>query len=109
MLPAGKIEKEVNEMYRTVQDLPEPLREYLPENLQQIYLDAYQASWKKYDVDRGGEADRESVAHRDGMKAVHKKYTFHEETKKWYPIGEAPPEGETPGILDRIKEVVEEL
>jgi len=96
-------------MYKSKSDLPETLRGYLPEDLQEIYLEAYQKSWEEYEEFRGGEADRDSVAHRDAMMAVKRDHVYHEETGKWYPKGEKPEEEEQEGLLDSLKEKVENL
>jgi cation transport regulator len=98
------------EMYETKSDLPETLREYLPEDLQEIYLEAYQKSWEAYEDFRGGEAGQEAVAHRDAMMAVKHNHVYHEETGQWYRKGEEPEEEEEEkGLLDGLKEMVEEL
>jgi cation transport regulator len=96
-------------MYKSKSDLPETLREYLPEELQEIYLEAYQKSWEKYKEFRGGEAGQEAVAHRDAMMAVGRDHVYREETGRWYRKGEEPEEEEESGFLDNLKEMVEDL
>jgi cation transport regulator ChaB len=96
-------------MYKKKNDLPKTLREYLPEDLQVIYLEAYQRSWQEYERFRGGEAGREAVAHRDAMVTVKRDYTYHQGTGKWYPKGEEPEEEEEQGFLEGLKEMVEDL
>lgn len=98
-------------MYKSKSDLPETLREYLPEDLQEIYLKAYQRSWEDYEEFRGGQAGREVVAHRDAMMAVEHDHVYHEETGKWYRKGQKP-EGEKEkeqGLLDKLKGIAEKL
>jgi cation transport regulator ChaB len=96
-------------MYKNKSDLPESLQDYLTEELQEIYLEAYQQSWENYEEHKGGELDREGVAHRDAMVAVTKDHTFDEDTGKWYRKGEEPSEEEDQGLLDNVKDFVEHL
>jgi cation transport regulator len=109
MLPPEPRNEEGLEMYESKSDLPETLREYLPEDLQEIYLEAYQKSWEQYEDYRGGDASQEAVAHRDAMMAVRHDHVYHEETGKWYRKGEQPEEEEKHGLLDEVKEIVENL
>jgi cation transport regulator len=93
--------------YESINDLPETLQDILPEEAQQIYLEAYQKSYDRYKEERGGQATRESVAHRDGMAAVKREYVHDEETGNWYPKGEEPSEEEgDKGVLDELKALV---
>jgi cation transport regulator len=96
-------------MYKSKSDLPETLRKDLPENLQEIYLQAYRQSWKEYEKFRGGEADRETVAHRDAMMAVRRDYEFDDDSGRWYPKGEVPQEEDRLSVIDNIKDVIEDL
>ena len=65
-------------MYKTLDDLPEPIRTHIPDpQLQTIYLDAYTRSWNDYEVFRGGDAGREAVAHRDALNAVKRDYVYN--------------------------------
>ena len=82
-------------MYQNKSDLPETLRDHLPDELQDIYLDAYQKSWQNYEEHEGGEMGREGVAHRDAMQAVEREYVFHRDSGKWYRKGEEPEEEES--------------
>jgi cation transport regulator ChaB len=109
LLPPEWEKEEVFEMYKSKSDLPSTLREYLPEDLQEIYLEAYQRSWKGYEEFRGGEAGKEAVAHRDAMMAVQHDHVYHEETGKWYRKGEEPEEEEEQGLLETLKERVKNL
>lgn len=99
-------------MYKSKNDLPETLRKHLPENLQELYLEAFQKSWENYDEHEGGELDRESVAHRDGMTAVQQDYVHDDETGKWHRKGEETKEGEKddePGLMEKIENKVDDL
>jgi cation transport regulator len=95
-------------MYENKSDLPKTLREYLPEDLQELYLKAYQRAWEQYEDYQGGDVGREAVAHRDAMMAIEHKYTYHEDTGKWYAKGEEPGEEEKKkeSLLDKVKEFV---
>jgi len=88
-----------------VSDLPETL----PEDLQEIYLEAYQKSWEEYQELRGGDAGQEAVAHRDAMIAVKRDHVYHDESGKWYRKGEVPEEEKEQGLLDSLKETIEDL
>jgi cation transport regulator len=92
--------------YESISDLPETLRDVLPERAQEVYLEAYQKSYDEYEEERGGQASRESVAHRDAMAAVKREYVHDEERGKWYRKGEEPDEEEDQSILDQLKDLV---
>lgn len=77
-------------MYKSKSDLPETLREFLPEKLQELYLDAYQKAWESYEESEGGDLDQEGVAHRDAMMAVEHDYVHDRESGKWYPKDQQP-------------------
>jgi cation transport regulator len=98
-------------MYKSKSDLPKTLREYLPEELQDIYLKAYQRAWEEYEDTQGGDIGREAVAHRDAMMAVEHDYVYHEDMGKWYAKGEEPvaEEKRQENIVDRVKDFVEGL
>ena len=98
-------------MYQSKSDLPETLKEYLTEDLQEIYLEGYQRSWEEYEDFRGGEAGREAVAHRDAMAAVERDHVYHEETGMWYVKGEEPGEEEEheEDLIDKVKGIIENL
>jgi cation transport regulator len=70
--------------YEKIEDLPEPLKNALPKDAQEIYLAAYQENWQEYDAEQGGEMGREGVAHRDAMQAVMQKFRLDQENGKWY-------------------------
>ena len=77
-------------MYKKKSDLPESLRQHLPDELQEIYLEAYQKSWEEYEEEEGGELGREGVAHRDGMMAVQLDYVHDDDTGEWRRKEESP-------------------
>ncbi len=94
-------------LYDTIADLPESLTSVLPEEAQEVYLEAYKTSWEAYEEHQGGELDREAVAHRDGWTAVRREYVKDESTGRWYPEGELPEEEEEEeeGLLEEITDV----
>jgi cation transport regulator len=95
--------------YEDKSELPQMVRDYLPEDLQEIYIEGYNQAYEEYTEDRGGEAGREAVAHRQGMEAVERDYTYIEEEGKWYPKGEEPTgeeEEEDKGIIDQVKDLL---
>jgi cation transport regulator ChaB len=95
--------------YEKTSELPDMVRDYLTEDLQEIYMKAYNEVYENYTEDRGGEAGREAVAHRQGMEAVERDYTYIEEEGKWYPKGEEPTgeeEEADKGIIDQVKDLL---
>lgn len=62
--------------YKKISDLPDSVRENLPDHAQEIYMEAYNNAWEEYaDKDkRRGNSSREEVAHRVAWNAVKKKY-----------------------------------
>ena len=69
--------------YKTLDSLPESVREHLPKHAQEIYLAAYNNAWEQYrDAgDRRGNASREEVAHKVAWAAV--KQTYEKQYGKW--------------------------
>lgn len=96
-------------MYESKKELPDTVRDVLPEEAQEIYLEAFNRSWEMYDEEETGQMSREAVANRDGWAAVKRDYTRDDETGKWYPAGEVPEESEEEeeeGLLDKLGDVV---
>jgi cation transport regulator len=91
--------------YKRKAELPEHLRETMPEEAQEIYLKAYNESWQIYDEDEVlGEQSQEATAHRDGWNAVKQGFAHDEEKGMWYRHGEEPEAEEDQGILERLKD-----
>lgn len=65
-------------------DLPESVKDSLPQHAQDIYREAYNSAWDQYkDPDkRRGDDSREETAHQVAWGAVKKKYE-KVETGKW--------------------------
>jgi len=94
-------------MYENVEELPDSLRDRLPEEAQAVYLEAYNRSWEMYDEESGGDMGQESVANRDGWAAVRREFYKHEDTGTWYREGEEPEEPEEEGgLLGKLEDVV---
>jgi cation transport regulator len=62
--------------YRNLDDLPESIRNVLPEYAQEIYLQAYKKAWEQYEKQglRRGEATREATADKVAWAAVRQEY-----------------------------------
>jgi cation transport regulator len=62
--------------YQKISELPESVKDNLPEHAQEIYFAAYNNAWDEYkDPDeRRGDASREETAHRVAWAAVKQKY-----------------------------------
>ncbi len=71
--------------YNSTSDLPESVREHLPEHAQKIYMEAYNNAWKEYDSPqkRRGNATHEESAARVAWAAVKKEYKKDEKTGHW--------------------------
>jgi cation transport regulator len=71
--------------YRTVNDLPESVRDHLPAHGQEIYRAAYNSAWDEYkDPDeRRGKESREEAAHKVAWAAVKRHYEKDERTGDW--------------------------
>ena len=73
--------------YRTINDLPESVRDNVPEHAQEIYLAAFNSAWEQYDKpsERRGDDTREETAHQVAWAAVKRKYQKDEKSGKWRP------------------------
>lgn len=62
--------------YRSKRELPENVRNVLPDHAQDIYKEAFNSAWDEYQdpSKRRGSADHEEVAHRVAWSAVKQKY-----------------------------------
>lgn len=62
--------------YDSSTDLPDSVRDNLPEHAQEIYQEAYNSAWDEYRdaEDRRGDASREETAHRVAWSAVKQAY-----------------------------------
>jgi len=62
--------------YERRSDLPESVREHLPDHAQDIYKEAFNSAWDQYKDpdDRRGDAGREETAHKVAWSAVKQQY-----------------------------------
>jgi cation transport regulator len=62
--------------YKSNSDLPERVRDSLPEHGQSIYMEAFNKAWDEYKEpsERKGNASREETAHKVAWSAVKKVY-----------------------------------
>ncbi len=69
--------------YNNLSELPESVRNNLPEHAQEIYLAAFNSAWAQYKDpgDRKGDDDRETVAHKVAWSAVKEKY--EKQNNRW--------------------------
>ncbi len=77
-------------MYESIEELPDTVRDVLPPEAQEAYLEGFNASWESYDEEKTSEMTQEAVANRDAWAAVKRQFTEDPETGKWYPAGEVP-------------------
>jgi len=92
-------------MYESIDELPDSVSDVLPEEAQELYVEAYNRSWELHDEEKSGGMSQEAEANRDAWSAVKREYTRDDETGKWHPAGEVPEheDGEEEGgILDKI-------
>lgn len=71
--------------YDSKRELPQNVRDNLPEHAQEIYREAYNSAWEQYSdpEDRHGDQSREETAHRVAWSAVKKKYEKNEDSGRW--------------------------
>ncbi len=63
--------------YKSISELPEPVRNHLPKHAQEIYKEAFNSAWKEY-ADKGERRNNESheeASHKVAWSAVKKKYS----------------------------------
>jgi cation transport regulator len=70
--------------YKSVDELPNSVRENLPEHAQEIYKEAFNNAWEEYKApsERRENASLEATAHRIAWSAVKKKYK-KEKSGEW--------------------------
>lgn len=93
--------------YESIRDLPATLRDTMPQEALEMYLEVYKEALEGYEEAKGGEAGREAVAHRDAMHAVKHEFVHDDDTHQWYRKGEVPKQDEEEeGFIDRLKDLV---
>jgi cation transport regulator len=72
-------------VYVHVKDLPLVVRDHLPKPAQEVYLQAFNNAWKRYDQieDRYEDATPEETAHRMAWAAVKRDYEKDGSTGDW--------------------------
>jgi cation transport regulator len=62
--------------YRRNVELPDSVKDNLPEHAQDIYRESYNSAWDQYKnpAERRGDASREETSHRVAWAAVKEKY-----------------------------------
>lgn len=62
--------------YQQLAELPDSVKNHLPNHAQEIYKEAYNSAWDHYKDpdDRRGDASREETAHRVAWNAVKQRY-----------------------------------
>ena len=71
--------------YKQLSDLPNSVRDNLPEHAQEIYRAAFNSAWEQYDQpeERRGGRSREETAHAVAWSAVEQRYEKDDRTNKW--------------------------
>ena len=87
--------------YETVKELPETIRDVLPNQAKEVYRKAYNLAWGKFDKDARMGLDQHGMAHQQGWMAVRHEYVF--DLDQWHRKGEAVGREEPKTIFDKIK------
>jgi len=71
--------------YKTNADLPESVKNVLPEHAQKIYLEAFNNAWEQYDEGEAlrGNNSREETAQRVAWAAVKRTYQKDDKSGTW--------------------------
>lgn len=71
--------------YETTRELPDSVKDNLPEHAQHIYQETFNSAWEQYadPEDRRDDQSREETAHRVAWAAVKQKYKKDADTGKW--------------------------
>lgn len=72
--------------YKSINELPESVRNVLPKHAQEIYKEAFDSAYQEYDKpsERRGDADREETAHKVAWSAVKKAGYQKGDDEKWH-------------------------
>jgi len=98
-------------MYESIAELPDTVRDVLPQEAQETYMEAYNDSWESYEEEATSDLSRDAYAARDAWTAVKREFTKDEETGIWHPAGEVPAhggeeEGEESGLIDQVEDMI---
>jgi cation transport regulator len=71
--------------YETRQELPDSVKEHLPEHAQEIFREAFNSAWEQYAdrEDREGDDSREATASQVAWAAVKNEYEKDPDTGRW--------------------------
>lgn len=71
--------------YKGLDELPDSVRDNLPNHAQEIYMKAFNNAWDEYadPEERRGDASREETAHKVAWAAVKNVYKKDEESGEW--------------------------
>ena len=71
--------------YKKVGDLPDSVKNNLPQHAQEIYMEAFNSAWEQYDEpqERRSGATREETAHKVAWAAVKRKFEKDEKSGVW--------------------------
>jgi cation transport regulator len=71
--------------YKSIRDLPDSVRNHLPEHAQEIYREAFNHAWEEYadPEKRKTPSSLEEVTHRVAWAAVKKQFEKDEKTGMW--------------------------
>lgn len=72
--------------YKSINELPDNVRNVLPDHAQDVYKEAFNSAYDQYDKpeERQGDASREETAHRVAWSAVKKAGYRKGEDDKWH-------------------------
>ncbi len=70
-------------------ELPQAVRDTLPQAAQALYAEAYTRSWNEYKPQGNTGMSRQAVAARDAWTAVQREFVKDDETHQWHRRGEA--------------------
>ncbi len=74
-------------LYKKVDDLPDSVKNNLPQRAQEIYKEAFNSAWEQYGEprERRSGATREETAHKVAWAAVKRKFERDEQSGVWKP------------------------
>ncbi len=74
--------------YETPDDLPQKIKQELPEKAQELYVAVYRRTWEECHMgDEGSDSDLAQTAHGAAMLAVESKFEKHEGRWEAAPVG----------------------
>ncbi len=71
--------------YDSRSELPDSVKDNLPDHAQEIYMEAFNSAWDEYEdpEERRGDDSREETAHQVAWSAVKEEYEKDEESGEW--------------------------